>query len=266
MRAREEGFTLIEITLATTLFAFLMALYYAVFTNLLVLEEYARDQRAFGSVGPAILDLIEDDLASLYTNPRQADAFPFRGDDDSLGGEPADRMMFVVRRASIHPEEFFGEDNWVRSPVNEVGYRLARGDVRLGDVRRLYRREHFYVDTMPLEGGDYYEVYDRIVKLDITYAGYRVEEEERTDQDTLGEHLLEKFESWDSEERRGFPTAVIVTLTIEPPRMDLRSKYDQGEQPERRTFVRIIPLVQAENIEPPAQTQPGTAPPGQAPR
>jgi prepilin-type N-terminal cleavage/methylation domain-containing protein len=271
MKRTQAGFTLIELILATTLFAGLMTAYYQVFMSVLELEKKARDHRAFGIVGPAILDYMEDDLLSLYTHPRQADAFPFRGEDDSLASKAADRMAFVARRASFHQEEFYGDDRWVRSPINEVGYRLARGDSRFGDVRTLYRREGYYVDETPLQGCDYYEVYDRVVELDITYAGYRVEEAERTDQDTLGEHELDRFESWDSEERRGFPTAVIVRLTVEPPRMQFRKRYrgTAEEEPKRRTFVRIIPLVYADDIAPPQQEgapTAGTQPSGTAPR
>jgi len=254
---RARGFTLIEILLAATLFALLMSSYYVVFTRVVELEQYARNQRSFGSVGPSILDLIEDDLMSLHTHPRAPAAFPFRGEDDSMGSKAADTLNFVVRRQSVRQEDFFGQDFWVRSPVNEVGYRLASGDRALGDVRRLYRRESYYVDGSPLAGGDYYEVYDRVVEFDITYAGYAVEESERSSQDNLGEHELEKFESWDSEERKGYPTAVIIRLTIEPPRMTLRPAEHSDLAPERRTFVRVIPLVQAEDIEPP-QNQPGS--------
>ena len=124
MRAR--AFTLMEIMIATTLFALLMGMYYEVFTNVVQLEDYARRTRSFASVGPAVLDLVEDDLLCLYTHPRAGDAFPFRGTDDSMASEPADRMHFVSGRPSIHLEELYGDDTWVRSPINEVGYRLAK--------------------------------------------------------------------------------------------------------------------------------------------
>ena len=55
------GFTLLEILVATALFSMLMGAYYTAFTDILMLEEYAHNQRAFASVGPSILDLIEDD-------------------------------------------------------------------------------------------------------------------------------------------------------------------------------------------------------------
>ena len=79
-----RGFTLLEILVSTALFALLMGAYYTTFTDVLVLEEYARNQRSFASVGPAILDLVEDDLLSLYTHPTELAAYPFRGEDDAL--------------------------------------------------------------------------------------------------------------------------------------------------------------------------------------
>jgi len=262
---RQRGFTLLEILVSTALFALLMGAYYSAFSNVLMLEQYARNQRAFSSVGPAVLDLIEDDILSVYTNPRELAAYPFRGENESLGSEAADRMQFVARRASIAQEEFFGRDSWIRSPVNEVGYRMGRGKSSLGDVRRLYRRENYYVDDSPLQGGDYYEVYDRVVSFDIQYVGYRAEEEARTDQESLADENLDKFESWDSEERKGLPSAIIVTLVIEAPQITKdadRDEDDYAKARKRRTFVRVIPLVQAADIAPQqaATTQPDGAP------
>jgi prepilin-type N-terminal cleavage/methylation domain-containing protein len=251
MRGGARGFTLIEMTLAVTLFALLMSSYYVVLDRVMFLEEYARDQRAFGTLGPAIFDQIEDDLLCLYSHPRARAAQPLRGEDDSLASMAADSIDFVARRASIHQEEFFGDDRWVRSPINEVGYRLARGDPILGDVRRLFRRESYYVDGSPLQGGDFFEIYNRVVAFDITYAGYAVEEDERASQEDLGDHRLDKFESWDSEERNGFPTAVILTLTVEPPRMSAQKRDEESEESGRRTFVRIVRLPQAEDVIPP---------------
>lgn len=257
-----NGFTLIEVTLATVLFSLLMASYYVVFLNVLQLEETAREDRSFASVGPAILDLIEDDLLSIYTHPAKPEAFPFRGQDESMGSEPADRLAFVVRRESIHQEEFHGSGNWVRSPINEVGYRMGRGDSG-EEVRKLYRRESYYVDQSPLDGGDYYEIYDRVVAFDVLYAGYRVEEEERSSSDTLGRHELDKFESWDSEERKAFPTAVIVTLTIEAPPMGAGAPRE--EAPRRQTLVRIIPLPHSDDVAAPEATTGATTPGGTPP-
>lgn len=263
---RQRGFTLIEIIIATSLFTLLMASYYTVVMNVMILEETARDQRAFSSVGPAILDLVEDDLLSVYTHPRALDAYPFRGENDSLASEAADELNFVVTRRSIHREEFHDDDQWVRSPINEVGYKLTRADSRFGDVRKLYRRETYYVDATPLQGGDYYEVYDRIIAFDVEYVGFPAEETERTDQDTMGEHRYDTFESWDSEERKFLPTAAIVTLTVEAPQLGGRAGRED-ELPERRTFVRIIQFVQGDDVLPgEASDQPGTQQPGSTPQ
>ncbi len=257
-RAR-RGFTLVEVILATVLFALLMSSYYQVFTGVLELEEYARNQRSFASVGPAILDLIEDDLVSLHRDPNAADAFPFRGNDDSLGGQPADSLDFVARRRSVHQEQVYGDNTWVRSPICEVGYRLTRSSLAGRNVRKLYRRESYYPDSLPTKGGEYFEIYDRVVAFDVTYVGYRVEEDARADVDT--DNQLEKFESWDSEQRRGYPTAVIVTLTIEPPELNFVGKSSGIDDARpQRTFVRVIPLPQAQDVDRPEESGDTPAP------
>lgn len=243
---RERGFTLMEIILATVLFSLLMASYYEVFTGVLELEEYARESRSFANVGPAVLDLIEDDIHSLYIHPRANDAFPFRGNDDAMSSQPSDSFDFVSTRASIGEEQIFG-DSWTKSPVNEIGYRVARSSTNR-DSRRLFRRESYYVDGTPLDGGEYYEVYDRVHAFDVTYVGYRVEEETNTE--ATDDRLLETFESWDSEERKGYPTAIIVKLTIEAPQLTIPIE-GLDEEPERRTFYRVIHFVHADDADPP---------------
>jgi len=247
-----RGFTLLEVILATTLFALLMSSYYAIFLNVSELEQYARSQRAFSAVGPSVLNLIEDDLESLYTNPRAQNAFPFRGDDGARASQPADSMNFVAARPSVHKEEFFDRKNFVSSPVNEVGYRLAGGE---RGARRLYRRESYYVDSLPLAGGDYFEIYDRVVAFDVLYVGYRSEEEERRSQETLSQHKLDTFENWNSEERRAMPTAIVITLTVQPPQLSAAPGDDEkgGPPADERTFVRIVQLIQADDILPPKQ-------------
>ena len=47
-----RGFTLIEILIATALFAGLMGMYGVVFFNVVSLEEYARSQRSFATDRP----------------------------------------------------------------------------------------------------------------------------------------------------------------------------------------------------------------------
>ena len=134
------------------------------------------------------------------------------------------------------------------SPINEVGYRLSRGDSDLGDVRRLYRRESYYVDGTPLQGGDFFEIYDRVYSFDVVYAGYRVEEEARASAADREKSRLEKFESWDSEERKAFPTAIIITLTIEPPRLGVVYEDEESDRLTRQTLVRIVQPPQAADI------------------
>lgn len=264
----KRGFTLIEIMIATALFAGLMGMYGVVFLNVVQLEDYARSQRSFSSVAPAILDLVEDDLLSFHADPRAKEVFPFRGADESLSSEPADRMNFVARRASIHQEEFYGDGQWLRSPINEVGYRMVKGDPNLGDVRKLFRRESYYLDQTPLQGGDFFEVYDRVIAFSLEYVGYQEEEDTRTDAGTRDERQYEKFESWDSEERKFFPSAVVITLTIEPPQLTFRDR-ESREEPDRRTFVRVVRLIQSSDVLPPegetVQADPNAQTPGTTP-
>ena len=72
----KRAFTLLEILIATILFALLMASYYTAFIQVIETEQFARESRHFGAIGPAILDLIEDDLVSLYVHPNTNSNWP----------------------------------------------------------------------------------------------------------------------------------------------------------------------------------------------
>ncbi|MFI5403488.1 MAG: hypothetical protein ACHQ1G_11165, partial [Planctomycetota bacterium] len=76
------------------------------------------------------------------------------------------------------------------------------------------------------------------------------------------------FESWNSEERMALPPAVVLTLTVAPPLLSAAplATADVEARPQR-TFVRIVQLVQADDVLPRQAevSAPGT-PPGTTPQ
>ena len=150
--------------------------------------------------GPAILDLIENDLRALYAFNLAEDGV-LRITDRSVAGLDADRIDFIATTDSLVVTP--GQDRYLRSDLNEVGYCL-RPNPDDNDFLELYRREGFGVDDEPFNGGYYTFLHDRIVAFDI-----RVFEEDGID--------AEEFESWgtDFDEFSGLPTRIEIDLVLE---------------------------------------------------
>ena len=150
-----RGFTLLEVILATTLFALLMSSYYAIFFNVSQLEEYARSQRAFSAVGPAILDLVAS-LPETGERDYRDDStiFTFRGRCIGIvtgdGSELFVKTTVDERDALVlsDPETFSewwssGRFGWVRVRLDRVepdeAFELVVDAWRLTAPKRMVR-------------------------------------------------------------------------------------------------------------------------------
>lgn len=161
-----RGFTLIELLVTLAILGIVLSSLYAVLTSTLKIRSRIEDREDAFVVGPAILDLIEDDIRGIYFTNIEGQAF-FLGENQSVGGRDADRFDMVTTTDS---RVLVGSDdsNRVRSDVTEVGYAL-RENREFDGYLELYRREDFFVDELPLEGGRYRRVYDRIRDFNVVY-------------------------------------------------------------------------------------------------
>ncbi|MFQ5748229.1 MAG: type II secretion system protein J [Planctomycetota bacterium] len=228
-KAAPSGFTLIEILVSLAITALVMTS---------ILGSLDVTQKAVDAIhnvieteaaGPRILALLRDDLSHLavYDAP---DWEVLRGSNDSIGGADADRLDFLVSRRTTRPYRDYTrvkEEVW--APLAEVGYWL-RGRPGSPDFLELYRREDWFQDEEPFDGGSFTLLYNRITNWEIRYFA-QPEVDPSWD------------EEWDTRERQGLPYAIEIQLELEiQPRRSLESLGILGANRSRLEFSDILTL------------------------
>ena len=225
---RTRGFTLIEITVALTILAILVVLLFQVQAGMVRGREMLQDEGLQKpKVANALLGQIMKDLRYLYWGGLGGDA-GFLGRSRSLAGKDADRIDFVTARTTrtLPLEEEGRAEDRKESPLTEVGYACRQSDN--SKYLELYRREDPYVDDDPTDGGQYTQIYDKILEFDLRY--FPIPEE------TLKERT-EGDEEWDSRLRHKIPYAIILKINFD---VDDQSQEKVEKDPER--IYRIILL------------------------
>jgi len=234
MRTRPEaGFTIIEVLLAILIMGMMLTAITQLMTAARNTRDSVHNMQETQLAGPAVLDIIETDLRSIFTTglPR---AHWFKIEDRVSGGLDADRIDFISTTDSLIAR-IEDRERPRRSDINEVGYVLRRSP-RNDEFLEIYRREGFGVDREPFIGGEYTFLTDQVKGLDI-----RAYPEDGRDIDPLDE--------WDSgsdqEDRGGLPAAIKLAITIElKPRID-RESLDLANLRKRTvTYTRWIRLPQ----------------------
>jgi hypothetical protein len=138
-----------------------------------------------------------------------------------------------------------GEDR--ESPLTEVGY-ACRLNERYSQWLELYRREDYFVDSKPTEGGFYSLVYDKIRTFRLRY--FPIPEEH------YGKDNESGLEDWDSAQKKGIPYAILLTVEY-----DVSEAEDGEYEPDTiDPIVRIILLRGGYNVDWDATGDDGSAP------
>lgn len=222
MRASERGFTLIEVLVATLITAMVMVSIIATLMSSLAGRDTVYNLTQEQSAGVAVLGLLERDLQGLQTYNIAAKRV-FLGKNHSAKGMEADSVDFVTTTNSKLPFRQ-GEKN-LRADLCEVGYRL-RMNPEKPDFLQIWRRESFFVDDKPFEGGEYTLLYDQVKSFNVSYyaePGVRAEE----------------FDEWNSEEKDGLPFAMKIEIEVElRPRLEMEFTSGAGAQKRAVRFAR----------------------------
>lgn len=227
-----RGFTLIEVAVAITLLSLTMTFVYQILSNTI----RCRDATTEGLEGPkidnAITDQLIKDFRFLYWRPGQLPADGgFWGRGTNLGD--SDRVDFITARTSRVAQLEESNSTVGNAPLVEVGYAPRRNEVAgKGRWIELWRRESYFVDDNPTEGGMYDLIYDKIRKFDLKY--YNLPEERAKDDQGLDE--------WDSKLLHKIPYAVVLTLEY-----DVRESNDDNAEPQGKVR-RILLLTPARDV------------------
>lgn len=201
--ARQLGaraaFTLVEVLVVLLIVSGIML----AMTQLLEAARISRDTihniQETQLAGPAIMDLIERDLRALVAYDRPPDQL-LRIKNRVILGHDADRIDFLSSTDSVVATEI--DRNFLRADLNEVGYML-RVNPADDEFLELYRREDFFVDEDPFEGGAYTFLHDHVKHFDI-----QVFEEDGRD--------AKPIEEWGvREDQVGLPKRIEIRLTLE---------------------------------------------------
>ncbi len=245
------GFTLVEVLITLMIMSGIMV----ALTEILTAARNARDTvhnvLETQTAGPAILDLVERDIAGILTYDTTR-ALQLRVKNRVVMGFDADSIDFVTSSDSMVLHQL--DDRFVRADFNEVGYRL-RPAPENDQFLEIYRRESFGIDEEPFDGGTFQYLHDRVKGFDVQVYRKDGPEEEPVDQ-------------WNADsgtEDIGLPARIEITLTLE---LAPRIVHEQLRVApvDRRTVVykRVIRLPESlrgeeANIPIPAVPQPASA-------
>jgi prepilin-type N-terminal cleavage/methylation domain-containing protein len=230
MRARpvrSAGFTLIELTVAITVLATVVAFVYQILQNSVRGQDLVRVGLKAPKVQNALLSQILRDFRYLYWTDFTGGA-GFLGQSRTVASRDGDRVDFVTARRTriARPDEGEASHDIGASPLAEVGY-ACRANEQHGEWITLWRREDFFVDDDPTAGGVYTMVYDRIRTFSLDYFPNPREHRE-----------AERTDEWNSAIRKQLPYAVIVRIEF-----DVEDPPARGEPPrEPHKITRIVLL------------------------
>jgi len=198
-----KGFTLIEVLLAVAILAVLITVVYGSFSTASRNIQQAEERRDDTDLARALLSRMSDDIANAYVNtamnsPTLLTIF-FGKKEEVEGGEEK------IRHDSINLTTL---TNWRRPNTKEtelweVGYYFKENpESPEGQRYSLYRREKRLLsrDSPALEGGDEYELSDRIESLQIRY--YNGMSKQWVDE-------------WDTRKIPVFPAVAEITLVLD---------------------------------------------------
>ena len=197
-----RGFTLIEVMLTLVIMAGIMITVTQILTAARGSRDMIQNIQEQQLAGPAILQLIENDLRAL-TNYDRDQRYVLRVQNEVISGFEADSLDFVCTTDGLIPHRERANEAFRRADINEVGYHL-RPNPDSDDFLEIYRREDFGVDDKPFEGGRFAFLHDRVKGFEI-----RVYKEDGPDADPL--------ESWggENDEYVGLPARLELELTLE---------------------------------------------------
>lgn len=220
--SNQRGFTLIEVLVATLITALVMVSIMATLWSSLSGRDTVYNLTQEQSAGVAVLGLIERDLQALHTYNVAAKRV-FLGKNHSSKGMEADSFDFVATTNSKIPRKDGERD--LRADLCEVGYRL-RPNPDKPDFLQIWRRESFFLDDKPFEGGDYTLLYDQVKSFNVTYYA-----EPGTRADSL--------DDWSAEEKDGLPFAMKIEMEVElRPRLEMEFTSGTGAQKRAVRFTR----------------------------
>ena len=270
-----SGLTLIEVIIAITITTLIMAFVGGVLLNVINQRDEVEASSVAQKIGPTILNLIARDLEATFvyqlddlkkqeakntaeaegeggtgntggtsgtdtTSAEEMEVNYFVGEDHGDEEDAQDTLHFVT---SLDSKLRIGNK---QSDIVEVGYYLMKNDE--GELYTLYRREDFFIDTDPVDGGKAIKIYDKVKALDIRYYKLPTNESEYQ---ALADGDAEYKDEWDNTLENGIPYAVEVSVWIDLTEDKLAKKNPQYAKVYKfRTLIQLPKYPRKEQLTP----------------
>jgi general secretion pathway protein J len=199
----QEGFTLLEILIAASMFAVLLTILFGTYsTSLSVMDKAGADSEVYDMARMAI-DRISEDLEScfLHSPPAETDAVfgrvfgAFEGRKSAVGGYDADFLRFLSRARVVL-------DGSGKKPVESEIIYDAR-ELEAGETLALFRIDTPFGTSVPDEGTGGYVLCERLIGINFTYH--------------RGDEELDTWNSTEGDTSGIIPDRVTVKLSFEDP-------------------------------------------------
>ena len=180
-----NGFTLVEVLVTLLITSIMLSAIYTSFVGTVAAKQYSEQIKEAGRTGQAILGLMRRDLeGAMIFSPGEPAMI---GKSGSVGASEAGTIDFISTSDSRRAVDGKGSD------YNEVGY-VAYTNEEQSSLLCLYRREDFFLDDSPFDGGVLELLDDSVRGLTFEYL---------TESGWITE--------WQGE---GLPEAVRITITL----------------------------------------------------
>ncbi|MDE0897147.1 MAG: prepilin-type N-terminal cleavage/methylation domain-containing protein [Planctomycetota bacterium] len=230
-KAARAGFTIVEVMITLMIMSMVLVVLAQVLTGARRTRDIIFNVQESQLAGPAILDMIEDDLRGIFVMNRKVLDI-LHVDDRASSGMDSDRLDFVTASNSrlLTPND--QRTRFIRADVTEVGYALRPNPDYPGEFLEIYRRESFGVDAEPFSSGSYTFLHDRVRRFDI-----QVFNEDGVDAEPLDSWGIEQGDS----EHRGLPRRMEIELELEmSPRLINEYNTTKSAAMKRRVLYRRI--------------------------
>lgn len=157
---RSSGFTLIEVMMTVGITVTVFAMIGGVLHSVLQASEKIDIKLRSEKMGYGVLSTLRRDLTGVYGYA--LGAVPFKGEDKTEGGKPADIIHFVTT-ANV----MAATDGRRPPPLVEVGYRFRAAEP--GPGLALFRRAGPLEGDPTAGGGEYVEVCSGIGSMELEY-------------------------------------------------------------------------------------------------
>lgn len=240
MSRPRAGFTLLEVTVTIAILAMMLSFVYQMLSNTVNFSGDMAEEVEGPKIETAILDELIRDLRFVYFRPGQLKGNAgFWGREKIINGVRADRLDFLTCRRSRRAELPGADQAQVNAPLIEVGYACRPSEVYDRHLE-LWRREDYFVDDDPTNGGKYDLVYDRLRSFELTYY---LPTDQRDDTD-------KGLQEWNTTVQNKLPYAIVLRMTydVKPPQPAERGRAPRDTP---AASVRRIILLKPALSEPP---------------